>query len=54
MRNTLGTILQLIPLLALPVLIPLQLGFGIPLVVMPFALLVGATLFVVGHWLRSR
>ena len=52
-RQRLGIACQMIPLMFLPVLIPLQLAFGIPLVVMPFSILCGLLLFTIGYILRG-
>jgi len=53
MRQT-GTALQVLVLMALPMLIPFQLSYGMPLIVMPAATVVGIGLFSLGHYLRNK
>lgn len=46
--------MQAVVLMALPLLIPFQLMFGMPLIVMPALTIVGIVLFTVGHHLRNK
>ena len=54
MRQQVGTAMQAVVLMALPLLIPFQLLYGMPLVVMPVLTLTGIVLFTVGHHLRNK
>ena len=53
MKHQVGVFLQAVVLSALPALILIQLQFGIPLIVMPAALLAGVILFAAGTHLRE-
>ena len=54
MKHQIGFCLQIFVLSALPALILYQLQFGIPLIVMPAALLAGVILFAAGTHLREQ
>ena len=51
MRQT-GFVLQLLVLMFLPLVIGWQLFFGLPLLAMPIATLLGVVMFSLGHVLR--
>lgn len=53
MRQRVGFVVQLAVLMLLPTLIGWQLFFGMPLIVMPAALLVCVVLFTLGQRLRQ-
>jgi len=53
MRRQFGVLLQFAVLLFLPLLIFWQIDFGIPLIVMPAALVVSSVVFWIGYRLRE-
>lgn len=54
MRQQVGFLLQVLVLMFLPALIGWQLFFGIRLVVMPVATVLGIGVFSLGHLLRKQ
>ncbi|MCA9047233.1 MAG: hypothetical protein KDA89_00795 [Planctomycetaceae bacterium] len=53
MKHHLGILLQLLVLGMLPALIVFQLAFGMKIIVMPIALIIGMILFGIGVRLRQ-
>ena len=53
MKQQIGFLMQLFVLTLLPMLILFQLNFGIQLIVMPVALVIGIVLFSIGARLRE-
>ena len=53
MRQQIGVLLQFAVLVFLPLVVFWQLDFGIPLIVMPAALLVASVVFWIGYRLRE-